>query len=260
MVTIKSKQDIEILREGGHILARALTMLQKHVKPGVLLYDLDARAQEFLENHGGTPAFLGYGETKKTPGFPATLCASINDEVVHGVGTRKIIVKSGDVLGLDLGVRYPAEKGLFTDAAVTVGVGRISKQAEKLIERTKSTLDRAIECVRPGTTTHEISQVIQKQCEQYEYGAVRDLTGHGVGYKVHEDPPIFCYHDPKHPNTVLKEGMVICIEPMVTLGGWRVTVDDDCWTIRTADHSLAAHFEHTIVVTRDGHDIITALE
>ncbi len=259
MVTIKSKQEIEILREGGNILAQALALLQAHVKPGVLLCDLDARAQEFLEKHGGKPAFLGYGETKKNSGFPATLCASINDEVVHGIGTRNIVLKEGDILGLDLGVQYPSQKGLFTDAALTVGVGRISKQAEKLIERTKDALDRTIEIVRPGTTTHEISQITQNHCEQYGYGVVRDLTGHGVGYAVHEDPPIFCYHDSRHPNTTLKEGMVICIEPMVTMGDWHVTVDDDCWTIRTVDHSLAAHFEHTIVVTRDGHHVITSL-
>lgn len=260
VVTIKTKEEIEILREGGKILATALSMLQEHVKPGAVLSDLNARSHDYIERRGAASAFLGYGGGKKHPPYPAALCASVNDEVVHGVGTRKVSLKSGDILGLDFGIRYPSNGGLYTDAALTVGVGRISRQAEQLIQQTKAALDQSIAALRPGVTTHDISKIIQKHCERYEYNVVRDLTGHGVGYGVHEDPPIFCFHDPGHPLTTFQEGMVICIEPMVMTGDWHVVIDDDGWTVRTADHSLAAHFEHTIAITHDGCEVLTTTE
>ncbi|MBI4239622.1 type I methionyl aminopeptidase [Candidatus Uhrbacteria bacterium] len=257
MITIKKLEEIEIMRQGGQILAQCLVELQQRVVEGTRVKDLDTFARTFLEKHGGRPAFLGYGQSRRSPAYPATLCVSINDEVVHGIGTRDIVIRDGDIVGLDIGVQYPAQNGLFTDMAVTVGVGAISDKAKNLIADTKKSLEEAIQQVRAGAFVHDISKTIQHYCESRGYGVVRDLTGHGVGYAVHEDPPIFCYYDPRMPKVQLAEGMVICIEPMVTLGTWQVNVDPDRWTIRTADGSWAAHFEHTIAVTKSGYDILT---
>lgn len=257
MITYKTPEQISTLREGGRILAAALFDVQKAVKPGIAIHELDRIARTYLEAHGGASAFLGYGGSRRMPGFPATLCISINDEVVHGIGTRDMVLREGDIVGLDIGVRYPAIDGLYTDMAVTVGVGAISAEAQRLIDATRTSLDRAIALVRPGASVHDISKEVQGYCEGKGYSLIRDLTGHGVGYAVHEDPPIPNFYDRRIPDVILKEGMVICIEPMVAIGGWQVTTDPDEWTIRTADHSLAAHFEHTIAVIKDGHEVLT---
>ncbi len=259
MITYKTPEEITLLREGGSLLAAALFEVQKSVRPGIAISELDAIAREYMEEHGGAPAFLGYGGSRRSPGFPATLCISINDEVVHGIGTRDIILADGDIVGLDIGVRYPANNGMYTDMAVTVGVGTISKEAQHLIDVTRESLDRAIALVRPGASVHDISKEVQGYCEGKGYSLIRDLTGHGVGYAVHEDPPIPNFYDKRIPDVKLKEGMVICIEPMVAMGDWRVTTDHDEWTIRTADHSLAAHFEHTIALTAEGHEVLTII-
>ncbi|MBI4268354.1 type I methionyl aminopeptidase [Candidatus Uhrbacteria bacterium] len=257
MVTIKKPDEIIRLREGGTILARALATVAAAVKPGVCIADLDALAHDELVSAGGVPAFFGYRGSKKNPPYPATLCVSINDEVVHGIGTRKLYLKEGDIVGLDIGVKYPLKKGLFTDMAVTVGVGRVSAEKKRLMNVAQQALDDAIAIIKSGVKTTDISKVIQKTCEKAGYSVVRDLTGHGVGYEIHEDPPIFCFYQSGMPETVLQEGMVIAIEPMVCAGDWRVIVDDDQWTIRTTDGKPSAHFEHTIVVTRDGYKILT---
>lgn len=257
MVTIKSPKEIQIMREGGQVLAETLAKVAAAVKPGVCIADLNRLAQDELVAAGGSPAFLGYRGGHKSPPYPATLCVSINDEVVHGIGTRKTLLKEGDIVGLDIGVRYPAKKGLFTDMAVTVAVGKISPEKQKLMNATLDALNRTIALIAPGVKTTDLSKMTQKTVEAAGYSAIRDLTGHGVGYEIHEDPPIFCYYQRGMPECILKEGMVICIEPMVCAGGWRVTVDDDGWTIRTADGRPSAHFEHTIAVTKGGHEILT---
>lgn len=257
MISIKDKKEIDLMRESGKILARAVKEVCAAVKPGIHLRVLDDVARESILAQGGDLAFFGYGQRKGQPGFPATLCASVNDEVVHGIGARDVLLKEGDIVGIDLGVRYPKKNGLFTDMAVTVGVGRISKEAQKLIDVTRESLAQAIELVAPGVKISEISKVIQTVNEKNGFSVIRDLSGHGIGYSLHEEPAIYCYYDSRHPDVVLKEGMVICIEPMVAAGGWRVATDDDEWTIRTCDGSLAAHFEHTIAVTKDGYEVLT---
>ncbi len=257
MITIKKPHEIELLKQGGKLLAQSLYAVVPLVKPGVRIVELDTAAREFLESHGGRPSFLGYGGTRHTIPYPSTLCISRNDEIVHGIGTRDIILEDGDIVGLDLGVQYPAKNGFFTDMAVTVGVGTISPSAKRLITVTNESLRKAIKKIRPGVDISELSQVIQQYCESHGFNVVRDLTGHGVGYAVHEDPPIFNYYDKRMPRVTLKENMVICIEPMVVMGDWHVKVDDDGWTIRTRDGSLAAHCEETIVVTSNGCEVIT---
>jgi methionyl aminopeptidase len=257
MITIKTLEEITLLREGGHILAAALQATQNGVRAGIKIKELNAIAHEYVVSHGGIPSFLGYGAGKKVRGFPSALCVSVNSEIVHGDGTRNTVLREGDIVGLDLGVQYPAKNGLFTDMAVTVGVGNISQEAQKLITVTKEALTRSIREVRPGGYVHDISKATQTFCESAGFNVIRDLTGHGVGHAVHEDPPIFCYYDPRMPKVELCEGMVICIEPMVAQGDWHIITDDDGWTMRMRDGKLGAHFEHTIAVTKTGYEILT---
>lgn len=254
MISLKTSEEIDIMRRGARILVAALTAARDSVRPGVSLKELDVIARDTILAGGGEPAFFGYGQRKGQTGFPATLCASVNDEVVHGIGCRDILLKEGDIVGFDLGVKY--EK-MYTDMAVTVGSGTVSPQSQKLIDVTREVLSRAIALVRPGAHTADISKEIQNYCEGNGFGVIRDLSGHGIGYNLHEEPSIFCFDDPRNPDVVLEEGMVICIEPMVVTGDWRVTTDEDCWTIRTVDGGAAAHFEHTIAVTHDGYEVLT---
>lgn len=254
MISLKTKEELDIMRQGGRILAQALEGVRAAVRPGVSLKELDTIARASIIAGGGEPAFFGYGQRKGQPGYPATLCASVNDEVVHGIGCRDILLKEGDIVGLDLGVKY---KKLYTDMAVSVGVGTITEKDERLLRVTHEALEKAIALVAPGGRTSELSQTIQKHCEGHGFSVIRDLSGHGIGYNLHEEPSIFCFYDRRNPDVVLKEGMVICIEPMVTAGDWRVTTDEDCWTIRTTDGSRAAHFEHTIAVTNNGYEVLT---
>ena len=254
MIHIKTKEELDIMRAGARILVRALGASRTAVRPGVSLKELDAIARDTIVSGGGEPAFFEYGQRDGQPGFPATLCASVNNEVVHGVGCRDIVLAEGDIVGLDLGVKY---RKLYTDMAVTVGVGTVSSESQRLIDVTHEVLERAVALVRPGVHTSDISKEIQNFCEGNGFSVIRDLSGHGIGYNLHEEPSIFCYNDKRNPDVVLQEGMVICIEPMVVSGDWRVTTDEDCWTIRTIDGGWAAHFEHTIAVTKDGHDVLT---
>lgn len=259
-MTVKTREEIEVMRVGGGILAAALAHVVSYAEPGTRLRDLDGRAEEYIRNAGGTPAFLGYEGSRGVAPYPATLCISVNDEVVHGIGTRDRILQNGDIVGLDIGMVYPEREGWCTDMAVTIGVGRISEEAERLMRVTRESLARAIAHIKHDCAVRTIGKEIQQYCESYGYGVIRDLTGHGIGKKLHEDPPIFNYDEPRAASVRLKEGMTICIEPMIAAGTWKVKMDPDGWTIRTADASLAAHFEHTILVTRDGADVLTGTE
>lgn len=275
MITIKPKEDIEMLREGGKRLAKILREVVNMAYPGISTYELDRRAERLIFDSGGTPAFKGYTIRGEKTAYPASMCISVNDEVVHAIPKKSKVLQEGDVVGFDIGMRWPVyavsgsqppalsspfpasgKKGLFTDMAVTVGIGKVSKDAERLIRVTEEALETGIHAVRAGVHTGDISNAIQKHLEKHGLGIIRDLAGHGVGYELHEDPLIPNYGK-RGSGALLKEGMVIALEPMATLGGWKVFLDSDRWTFRTRDKSIAAHFEHTIAVTKKGCEVIT---
>ncbi len=261
MIKLKTKEDIRVLRQGGKILAAILEKLIAGVRPGVNTEYLEKTANELINKAGGRPSFKGHAMHDALI-FPTTLCISINDEVVHTPALPGREIKSGDIVGVDIGMRYPAgESGYYTDMAKTVIAGKGSREAEELVKTTEKALALAIEKVRPGNTLNDIGAAIQDFVEAKGFSVVRELVGHGVGYDVHEEPqvPNFKIKDGDMQNVVLKPGMVIAIEPMVNAGGWKVKTGRDGFAILTADGSLSAHFEHTVAVTDKGHEILTAI-
>jgi methionyl aminopeptidase len=257
-ITIKTEEEIKIMREGGKILATILRKLKEAVQPGISTGELNELAEKLIYENGGEPSFKGYRSSPEDRPFPTTLCTSINEEVVHAPALPSRVLREGDIICLDLGLKYPAdETGLFTDAAITVPVGKISQEAENLIKVTKQALTIGIAQVRPGNFIHHIGRAIQKYVEGQGFSVVRDLVGHGVGHKVHESPRVPNFFDPKFGSVKLVEGMTICIEPMVCVGSWQVKTLPDGWTVVTADGKLAAHFEHTVAVTKSGYEILT---
>jgi methionyl aminopeptidase len=253
MIYIKTPEQIEILREGGKRHAAILEILTAKVVPGVTTGELDALALSLVREGGDEPAFLGYKPAGASYAYPATLCVSVNDEVVHGIPDAKRVLQEGDVVSLDLGLKH---KGLFTDAAVTVTVGTVDVKKRELLKVAQASLYKGIDEIKPGARTGDIGHAIEHYIKAYKYGIVRDLAGHGVGIAIHEDPFIPNYGQ-KGKGTLLKAGMVIAIEPMVNLGTAEVTLDDDDYTFRTADGKASAHFEHTVLVTEDGYEILT---
>jgi len=251
---IKSSKEIEFMREGGRILAKVLKDIKKATKPGVSTKELDELAEELIRKFGGEPAFLNYqvkGEKGKP--FPATLCTSLNHEVVHSIPSKKNILEEGGIIGLDLGMLY---KGFYTDTAQTVGIGKISSEAKKLIEVTRKALYTGINQVKPGNSIGDIGAAIQKYVEKEGFSVVKQLVGHGIGKDVHEEPKIPNFGEP-HSGSFLKTGMILAIEPMVNVGEETVETADDNWTITTSDKSLSAHFEHTVAVTDKGYEVLT---
>ncbi len=247
MTSAKSPQEIEAMREGGAMLAAVLAVLKKEIREGMSTKALAAIAKQELRKLGGQPTILGYG------GFPDVICISVNDEVVHGIPRENKILKEGDIVGLDFCVTH---KGLITDSAISVIVGQADAKTKKLLDTTERALYAGIDVCKAGVKVGEISAAIQAVLDAGGYGVVRDLVGHGVGYEMHENPNIPNYgHASEGP--ILKEGMTIAIEPMATLGTYKVKTDPDGWTIRTTDGSHSAHFEHTIVITADGAEILT---
>ncbi len=258
MITIKSKQEIAILREGGRRLAVILRAVADAVAPGVSAGSLNELAEKLVAEGGDIPAFLNYAPKGARRPFPATLCVSINDEVVHGIPNEKEkIVKEGDIVSLDLGLNHG---GLFTDSALTVGVGKIDGKAEKLLEVTKKALMAGIKAVKDGATTGDVGHAVESCAKSSgtNFSIVRILAGHGVGYAVHEEPFVPNFGR-RGEGTPLKAGMVIAIEPMFNEGGGEVILDKDGYTYRTRDGSRSAHFEHTVVVTAQGAEILTHL-
>ena len=246
MITIKSEKEIEIMREGGKMLAGIMEELRKKVQPGITTKELDRVAETLIFKSGAEPAFKGYEN------FPATLCTSLNQVVVHGVPSNYKL-KSGDILSLDLGIKY---KGFFSDMAITIAVGKIDSETNKLIKVTERSLREGIKAIRPGNHIGDISFAIQKYVESRGFKVVRELCGHGIGRELHEDPQILNYGK-KHTGPEIKEGMVFCLEPMVTMGDWRIKKSPDGFGWETKDGSLSAHFEHTIAVTKTGYQILT---
>lgn len=256
MAMIKTKEEIAILRRSGALLSKALSAVVKAAVPGATTGDLDALATRIMREGGGEPSFLHYKTRASDPPFPTTLCTSINNEVVHAPATPSRELQKGDIIGFDIGVRLD---GYCTDMAVTVGIGPVSKEAKKLMQVTRESLLRGLAVIRPHAWISDIGKTVQEYVERNGFSVVRDLVGHGVGKGVHEDPRIPNYFDTRLKPVRIQEGMVLCIEPMVNIGDYEIGSLPDGWTIVTADGSLAAHFEVTIVVTKGGFDIITPL-
>ncbi len=247
-IIIKSNQEIAAMREAGRILATVLETLKSQVRPGMKTKELDIITTRELERLGAKPSFKGYH------GFPANLCVSVNDEIVHGIPGERVL-HQGDIVSLDLGTIV---MGFQADAAITVGVGEVNPEAEELIETTESTLEAGIAAAYPGARLGDISAAIQHYAESRGYSVVREYTGHGIGREMHEEPQIPNF-GPAGQGPVLKKGMTLALEPMVNIGDWRTRLGDNLWTVFTSDGSLSAHFEHTIAVTEAGPEMLTAL-
>ncbi len=247
MIILKSPREIELIRAGGRIIGEAIEMLQDLVKPGVSTKEIDLEVEGLIRTRGARPAFKGYR------GFPATVCVSINEEVVHGIPSPHRRLKEGDIVGLDLGCIVD---GYYADAAVTLPVGEIAPDVQRLLDVTRESLDKGIAQARPGNRLGDISHTIQGYVEGHGFSVVRAFVGHGIGRALHEDPQIPNFGEAGR-GPLLRAGMCVAIEPMVTMGTWDVRILDDGWTAVTADGSLAAHFEHTIAITEDGPVILT---
>ncbi|MCC7004585.1 type I methionyl aminopeptidase [Candidatus Nomurabacteria bacterium] len=253
MIRLKSEKEIEIMKEGGKRHAFILKEVAKNVKPGVSTKSLDEIAFKLIKEGGDEPAFLNYTPEGISYPYPASLCVSVNDEVVHGIPLEEIVLQEGDVVSLDLGLVHG---GLITDGAITVPCGKISKDAKTLIEVTKKALDSGIREAKAGNTTGDIGFAIQEFVKPYGFGIVKILSGHGVGYSVHEDPYVPNYGK-RGDGEKLVPGMVIAIEPMLNIGSGTVYGTEDEYTYITKDGSISAHFEHTVAITEKGPVVLT---
>ncbi len=249
MIELKTPREIEIIRKNGRILAQTLKLLEERIQPGIKTDELDRLAEEFIRKQGGYPAFKGYRE------YPNSICVSIDEEIVHGIPGERII-QEGQIVSVDVGV---LKDGYYADAACTYPVGEITDEAKKLIQVTRQALENAIGSVKAGKHLSDVSYVIQSFVERNGFSVVRDLVGHGIGKKMHEEPQIPNYGMPGE-GVVLKTGMVLAIEPMVNAGTHEILTKDDKWTIVTSDGSLSAHFEHTVAVTENGARVLTLNE
>lgn len=246
-VSIKSPKEIELMRESCRLLSIVHDELGKAIRPGMSTWEIDHMGEEMIRSFGCVPNFLHYN------GYPASICVSINDEVVHGIPSKKRILQEGDIVSLDAGLIY---KGYHSDAARTYGVGEISEEAQKLIDVTRQSFFEGIKYATAGRHLHEISAAIQNYCESFGYGVVRDLVGHGIGTHLHEDPQIPNFK-PLGRGIKLRPGMTLAIEPMITAGRYDVEFLDDDWTVVTEDGSLAAHYENTVLITEGEPEILT---
>jgi methionyl aminopeptidase len=249
MITLKSAREIDAMARAGRIVAGTLALMRTIVRPGLSTEDLDRAAEEFIRSHeGATPSFKGLY------GFPKTLCTSVDTEIVHGIPSRKVVLREGSIVSVDVGVQL---EGLHADSATTIAVGEISADAERLLRVTQDCLAAGIAQARSGNTTGDIGHAVQDVAEAAGYGVVRELVGHGIGTRFHEEPQVPNYGKPKR-GTRLQTGMTIAIEPMITIGNPMTRTLPDKWTVVTADGSLSAHFEHTVAITAEGPRILTA--
>lgn len=246
MIKIKNREQLEGIRISCRLLADLFDVLEPEIQPGVSPKELDRMARTFISDHGGTPAFLGYG------GFPAALCTSVNSQVIHGIPNTNPL-EEGDVISIDCGINL---NGYISDSAYTFAVGSISEEVTALLKTTEESLYKGIEAAVYGNRIKDISRAVYKHCKPKGYGVVREYSGHGVGLDVHEEPSVPNYPG-SGPNPRLKPGMVIAIEPMINMGGDSVYVQDDDWTVETRDRSISAHFEHTIAIHEDHTEILT---
>jgi methionyl aminopeptidase len=249
-IVYKTQAEIEKMREANQVVRIVLDEMEGMIRPGISTAELGDRACSLVAEHGVEPAFLGYGH----PPFPSVVCISVNDEVVHGIPSPRRRLEAGDIVSLDFGV---AKDGYFGDAARTIPVGEVPENAAKLVRVTRESLERAIEKCVPGNRLGDVSRAVQEHVEANGFSVVRAFVGHGIGRRMHEDPPVPNFVAPgKNPR--LREGMVLAIEPMVNEGSWDVTVDtEDHWTARTRDGKLSAHFEHSVAITKDGPDVLS---
>ena len=248
MITIKTEKEIKVMTEGARILAGIVEELKKRVRPGITTKELEKLAESLILKSGGKCNFKGEDN------FPACICTSVNEEIVHAVPSERVL-KEGDILSLDLGLLW---KGFHTDMAITLPVGKISFEAQRLLRVTKKALSRGIKKSKVGNTFGDIGETIQRYVESQGFNVVRDLCGHGIGRKLHEDPPIPNYGK-RHKGPKIKEGMVFCLEPMVTMGDYRIKKGKDGFSFETSDGSLSAHFEHMIAITKKGPFVLTKL-
>jgi methionyl aminopeptidase len=252
VISLKSPREIEIMRRANVIVAEVLQELKRRVAPGVTTLDLDAVAEELTLKKKAIPAFKGYNVGGRI--YPRCLCASINDEIVHGIPSNRAL-REGDIIGLDYGVIF---EGFYGDSAVTVGVGKVSEEAQRLMDVTEQSLYKGIEQLRDGRRLGDLGAAVQRFAESAGFSVVRAFVGHGIGKRLHEEPPVPNYGEPER-GLRLKEGMVLAIEPMVNTGGYEVEIKDDGWTAVTKDGSLAAHFEHSVAITKDGPFILSQI-
>ncbi len=250
MISIKTEEEIEFLRESNLLVGKTLGEIAKHIRPGISTLELDRIAEEFIRAHDAEPGFLGYG------GFPNSLCISVNDVVVHGIPSEKCILKEGDVVSIDCGT---LKNGYYGDSAYTFEVGEVDAEIHRLLNTTKASLYKGIEKAVAGMRIGDIGYAIQSYCEAAGFSVVRELVGHGVGKDLHEEPQVPNYGRAGQ-GIKLKEGMVIAIEPMINLGGRQVYIENDGWTIRTKDRKPSAHFEHTLAIRKHGVDILSSFD
>ena len=247
-ITIKSSKELQYMELAGSIVGSALTLLKKSVEPGITTKELDTIAYKEITKLGAKPTFKGYR------GFPASICASVNEEIVHGIPGKRVL-KDGDIIKMDVGATI---NGFIGDAAISVAVGKVSLDAKQLMDATEESLKKGIDAAQPGNRIGDIGTAVQTYGESLGYGVVREFVGHGVGRHLHEEPQVPNYRDPsKGPGPILKPGMCIAIEPMFNIGGWETHILDDDWTVVTKDGTLSSHFEHTIAITDDGPIILT---
>jgi methionyl aminopeptidase len=249
----KTDDELNRLRNSGREMAKIVDRLALEVKPGISTWEIDELAEKWITEIGGIPIFKGYGHGMP---FPATICASINEEVVHGIPSRDRILKEGDLFKMDIGMRY---EGMVSDMARTFAVGQVSDEAMKLLVATRESLDAGIAMLRPGSKMIDYARAVEGRVKRDGFLPVRDLVGHGVGRELHEEPQIANYVTKSVPGFTFIEGMAVALEPMINVGGWEVKLGDDQWTFVTADGSLSAHFEDSVIITKEGCEIVTRL-